>query len=169
MSKATKKELEETKALIAMGKPAKPVDNIGDLPRNRAEFYLTEDGKHLLRGWVRSGATNRDVAKAMGVHINTLLKWLKKYPALKDLMTRTKEVVDYEVEAALYKAAVGQNIKILRTNQDGKTYECYEYIPPNVTAQIFWLKNRMPKYWRDKNITEVHGGLPVVIKDDLKE
>lgn len=24
------------------------------------------------------------------------------------------------------------------------------YIPPDVTAQIFWLKNRKPKQWRDK-------------------
>ena len=25
-----------------------------------------------------------------------------------------------------------------------------EYIPPDTTAQIFWLKNRRPDRWRDK-------------------
>ena len=29
------------------------------------------------------------------------------------------------------------------------------YIPPNITAQIFWLKNRKPEYWRDKPVASV--------------
>lgn len=145
------------------------MEEVENIPRNKAEFYLTEDGKILLQGWIRSGATDREIAKCMNVHLNTLLNWKKKYPEIKECMTRTKEIVDYEIEAALYKSAVGQTVKTLETNQDGETHEVYKYIPPNVTAQIFWLKNRMPRLWRDKNITEMHGGLPVVIKDDLKD
>ena len=41
---------------------------------------------------------------------------------------KSLEVVDYEVENALLKNAL-----------DG-----------NITAQIFWLKNRKPKQWKDK-------------------
>ncbi|PAE20515.1 helix-turn-helix domain-containing protein [Robertmurraya siralis] len=34
-------------------------------------------------------------------------------------------------------------------------------IAPDVTAQIFWLKNRKPDVWRDKKETELSGGLNV--------
>lgn len=140
-----------------------------NIPRNKAEFYLTEDGQILLKGWVRAGATNIEIAKCMGVHVNTLFAWMKKYPEIKDCVTKNKEIVDYEVEAALYKSAVGHSVKTIETMPDGVTREVVKYFPPNTTAQIFWLKNRMPRLWRDKNITEMQGGLPVVIKDDLKE
>jgi hypothetical protein len=32
-----------------------------------------------------------------------------------------------------------------------------EHVPPDVTAAIFWLKNRQPEKWRDKSETEVFG------------
>jgi hypothetical protein len=31
-----------------------------------------------------------------------------------------------------------------------ETKRVYKEFPPDVTAQIFWLKNRKPKEWRDK-------------------
>jgi hypothetical protein len=38
---------------------------------------------------------------------------------------------------------------------------------PDVTAQIFWLKNRQPKEWRDK--VEVHNEHAGTIKIDMGE
>lgn len=32
-------------------------------------------------------------------------------------------------------------------------------LPPDTTAQIFWLKNRKPNEWRDKHETELSGGV----------
>lgn len=34
-------------------------------------------------------------------------------------------------------------------------------VAPDTTAQIFWLKNRKPKEWRDRRETEISGGLDV--------
>lgn len=34
-------------------------------------------------------------------------------------------------------------------------------VAPDVTAQIFWLKNRKPDVWRDKKETELSGGIDV--------
>ena len=53
---------------------------------------------------------------------------LKEHPELSEHLKKGKEVVDYEVENALLKNALSGNI----------------------TAQIFWLKNRKPKQWKDK-------------------
>lgn len=53
--------------------------------------------------------------------------------------------------------------RLKKKDENGKEYETgtiieehveyvdeQVYIPPNVTAQIFWLKNRKPAQWRDK-------------------
>lgn len=34
-------------------------------------------------------------------------------------------------------------------------------VVPDVTAQIFWLKNRKPDVWRDKKETELSGGIDI--------
>ena len=51
--------------------------------------------------------------------------------------------IDFEVENALYKSAIGGN----------------------VTAQIFWLKNRRKQQWRDKVEYEDSGNKNGVIED----
>ena len=40
-------------------------------------------------------------------------------------------------------------------------------VAPDVTAQIFWLKNRKPAEFRDKHDVEFKGELPVVLRDDV--
>ena len=43
------------------------------------------------------------------------------------------------------------------------------YIPPQTTAQIFWLKNRQPKKWRDKQeIDNSHDGTVRIVYGDMK-
>ena len=34
-----------------------------------------------------------------------------------------------------------------------------KYAKPNTTAQIFWLKNRKPEVWREKQNIEHAGGI----------
>ena len=40
-------------------------------------------------------------------------------------------------------------------------------VAPDVTAQIFWLKNRKPAEFRDKHDVEFKGELPVILRDDV--
>lgn len=39
------------------------------------------------------------------------------------------------------------------------------YIPPNTTAQIFWLKNRRPDRWRDKPDEKKNDGIQDLLKN----
>ena len=39
--------------------------------------------------------------------------------------------------------------------------EVENHLPPDTTAQIFWLKNRRPDRWRDKRETELSGQMGV--------
>lgn len=100
--------------------------------------WLTEEGLLRIQGWARDGLTDKDIAKNMGVNIATLYRWKNQHSDICDALKKGKEVVDIEVENALYKSATGF------VGPDGK------YYPPNTTAQIFWLKNRKVKEWRDR-------------------
>lgn len=90
--------------------------------------FVDRKGLVLVRGWARDGLTDVQIAKNIGITTSTLYEWKNKYPDFSEALKESKEVADFEVESALFKKAkMG-----------------------DVTAQIFWLKNRKPKQWRDK-------------------
>ena len=47
--------------------------------------------------------------------------------------------------------------KLIGESEHVEMVDFQEYVPPNVTATIFWLKNRLPDLWRDKTIAELGG------------
>ena len=58
------------------------------------------------------------------------------------------------VTRSLYARAVGYNYEATKifmpANRQKPIYAKYiEHVPPDVTAGIFWLKNRDPEHWRD--------------------
>lgn len=98
------------------------------MAKGKYEKWLEPDNLLLLEAWARDGLTDEQIASNIGIRRETLCEWKKKYPNISNALKRGKEVVDIEVENALHKLAV-----------DG-----------NITAIIFWLKNRKPDKWRDK-------------------
>jgi hypothetical protein len=122
---------------------------------NRWDPWLTEDGLLKIQGWARDGLTDKQIAHNMGVAWSTLKIWKTRFPALTDALRKGKEVVDREVENALYKRALGYWVTETKTTTlpDGavKVEEIRKHVAPDTTAQIFWLKNRKPDQWREKN------------------
>ena len=122
--------------------------------KGRFEQWLTKDGLLTLEGWAREGLFDKQIAKNMGVSEATLNNYKKKYPEVKEALRKGKEVVDFEVENALFKRAIGYTIKITeqKIDKEGCVHDCERdlHIPGDVTAQIFWLKNRKRMQWRDK-------------------
>lgn len=102
------------------------------MAKGKYEKWLKKENLLLLEGWARDGLTDEQIAKNMGVSYSTLKDWKNKYSAILAALKKGKEVVDYEVENALLSSA----------------------LEGNTTAQIFWLKNRRPDKWRDKQKEE---------------
>lgn len=123
--------------------------------------WLTEEGLLKIEGWARDGLTDKQVAHNMNIAESTLHEWKKKYSVLSESLKRGKEVVDRQVENALLKRALGYEFK--ETTQELTEYGMRvtkvitKQQAPDTTAQIFWLKNRKPQEWRDKQETEISG------------
>lgn len=120
--------------------------------------WLTEDGLLRIQGWARDGLIDEQIAHNMGVAYSTFRTWVDKFPALSASLKAGKAPVDIEVENALLKSALGfeyeETITEIEELPGGKQKKqirkVKKYAPPNSTAQIFWLKNRRPDRWRDK-------------------
>ena len=133
------------------------------------EKWLTREGLVRIQGWARDGLIMKQIARNMGIGLSTLKEWRAKFPELEKTLEQGKDSADREVENALYKSAIGYTLRIqkpvkvktvdydpetgkkIREAEKWVAVEEEVHIPPQVTAQIFWLKNRKPDQWREKN------------------
>lgn len=130
------------------------------MAKGKYEQWLEPDGLLLLEAWARDGLTDEQIASKMGIGSTTLYRWQQEHREIRESLKRGKEVVDTMVENALLKRALGYRYDEV-TQERTKNPETGEEIlvttkvvtkevQPDTTAQIFWLKNRKPKNWRDK-------------------
>lgn len=140
----------------------------------------------LIEGWARNGLTIEQIAKNLGISKVTFYKYMNDHIELFERLKKGKEVVDIEVENALLKRALGYEYKevtkerTLKKDNNGVplvnvhgvpihemviTKEVTKQVAPDTTAQIFWLKNRKPQDWRDKQEVQHSGdmGLKIVV------
>jgi hypothetical protein len=89
------------------------------------------------------GATDLEIAEAIGIGISTFYTWQRTYPEFRKALQSGKVEADTKIAARMYR--------------DG--------LMGNTTAQIFWLKNRRRGEWRDVNHRELSGpnGGPIPI------
>lgn len=155
------------------------------MAKGKYEEWLQPEGLLKIEGWARDGLTDEQIAHNMGVAYSTLKNWKNDHVAILAALKRGKEVVDREVENALLKKALGERVTLKKPIKlkevlydNGKRIRETErveyadeevYIPADTTAQIFWLKNRKPSIWRDKQDVNVEGAIPVVIRDDVPD
>jgi len=122
------------------------------------EEWLTKDGLMQIEGWARDGLTNDQIAHNIGISGRSFAEWISRFSSISSALKKGKAPVDIEVENALLKSALGfeyeETITEIEELPGGKQKKqirkVKKYAPPNSTAQIFWLKNRRPDRWRDK-------------------
>jgi hypothetical protein len=124
------------------------------MAKGKYQEWLTEEGLLLLEGWARDGLTDEQIAYNIGINPATLYDWKKKYPEISKTLKRGKEVVDRQVENSLLKSALGFEYEEETVTNKGEVVTVKKYERHNTTAGIFWLKNRKPLEWRDKQQIE---------------
>ena len=130
------------------------------------EDWITQNGLLRLEGWARDGLTDVQIAAKIGVTERTLCEWKSRFESISSALKKGKEPVDIEVENALLKSALGYTIKVKEpikvkvekmkpgigrvVEERVEMVEREVSVPPNVTAQIYWLNNRRPERWRNQ-------------------
>lgn len=136
------------------------------MAKGKYQEWLTPEGLLRIEGWARDGLIDEQIAHNMGINPATLYDWKKKYPEISEALKKGKEVVDRMVENALFERALGgvhevrKTFKVRETYYDENGKKCERevlktgidevYTPGDTLAQIFYLKNRKPEQWREK-------------------
>jgi hypothetical protein len=107
------------------------------------------------------GAIDKDIAQALGVTEQTINNWKVANPEFFESLKIGKSQVDERVKQSLVHRAMGythteDDIRII--NGEIVITQTVKHYPPDTTACIFWLKNRMPDEFRTN---------PDVVNDEL--
>ncbi|OEG62170.1 MAG: hypothetical protein BHK79_02685 [Halanaerobium sp. MDAL1] len=141
----------------------------------RRSKYDPDITPEIAEQYARDGLINEEIASKLGISTTTFYNWQKKYVEFSEALKKGKQVVDAKVEKALLKRALGYDYDEIKVtvNESGqkKVEKTKKQVKPDTTAQIFWLKNRLPDKWRDKheidqNINNITGVEIEFIEDD---
>lgn len=139
-------------------KPDEPELERGRPPKYKPSFAEQAAKLCLL------GATNADLADFFTVSIRTVERWTVEHEDFCRAVKEAKDTADAKVERSLFQRAVGYSFdseKIFNGKDGVVRADTREHVPPDVTAQIFWLKNRQKERWRDKQEVEASGTLTI--------
>lgn len=136
-----------------------------------AKSKYQEDFPLLAEGYARDGLIDKEIAMKLGISEQVFYDYQKRYPEFSESIKRGKAPVDIEVEKALLKSALGfeyeeiqQEARIIAGKEYKVIRKVKRFVPPSNTAQIFWLKNRKPNKWRDKQELDIGSDVTIEVK-----
>lgn len=131
----------------------------------RPSKYKPEHAKAAAK-LCKLGATDAQLADFFEVAVSTIALWKVQHKEFSDAIKVPKAEADERVEQSLYRRAMGyehDEVDIRVVGGELVKTDIRRYYPPDSTAMIFWLKNRKPTEWRDKQDVEHSGDLIVKI------
>jgi hypothetical protein len=99
------------------------------------------------------GATDKDLARFFNVCDKTIDNWKKDQPEFLLSIRESKEKADSIIVKSLYNRAKGLTVTEERISSGGENdviTKVTKQLPPDTKAIEFWLKNRQPDKFRDK-------------------
>lgn len=132
--------------------------------QTKYQKWIKKDGLLKIEGWARNGLSNAQIAKNIGVKPETFCKWKDQFPDLREAVERGQKPLEVELENALIKKALGyveetpEEVEEI-TDKGGVVVRHKKKIkrvyPPDTSALIFLLKNRMSNIYQDRPKTEL--------------
>ena len=133
-----------------------------DKPKNpvgRPTKYKPEYAEQAYK-FCLLGADDLRLADLFEVNVDTIYKWKLAHPDFSLALKEGKDIADAEISKSLFHRAKGYShpdveVKVI----DGQVVmvDLIKHYPPDTGAAMAWLKNRQPKYWRDRPAEEGNG------------
>ncbi len=117
----------------------------------------------IARKLCELGATDDDLAEALGVSERTIRTWMVTHEDFSAACRVGKQAADDLVERRFYNRAVGYTYEaekvFMPAGAPEPVYASYrEHVPPDVNAGRFWLQKRRPDQWGEKQSTDQFAG-----------
>lgn len=145
------------------------------MPRMGRPTDFSDDKVSQAEKLCALGATDEEIADFFNVDVRTIYRWKLKHEDFCQALNVGKEIADARVVRSLYQRATGysqEEVKIfMPAGAEEPVYAPFTAkIAPDTTAAIFWLKNRNPTEWRDRQSHEItgKGGGPILTIDPTK-
>lgn len=116
----------------------------------------------LLERLAMLGMPDKDIAKALGIKPSKFSEYKKNHSSIRMTLRKGRVIASGNVVKSLYKKANGFSVpeeKLFYSAKYNRVVRANtrKYYPPDTIAQIFWLKNNFPDFWRDKKEVENTG------------
>ncbi len=136
--------------------------NIARRRREMEKFNLS-----LLGRLAMLGMRDKDIAEVLEITPKEFSKYKKAHASIRMTLKKGRVIASGNVVRSLYKKANGFSVpeeKIFYSAKHDRVVraQARKYYPPDTVAQIFWLKNHAPDFWRDRKEIENIGGVSAV-------
>lgn len=123
--------------------------------KGKYEEWLQPENLTKITNWAAKGFTDREICKNIGIHHKTFYEWVDRFGAFSAALKSGRELALESIENSFFENAFGkteETIEIIEEEQEfinGRwiakkrhVRKTTKKLPPNVTAQIFYLKNK---------------------------
>lgn len=141
--------------------------------------WLEPAGLARIRELAERGLTNVEISNEMGIALRTLTSWRNKYKEIDKAVRGGKVKPDKKVEDSLYNRSLGYNwtetVTMKVPDENGKLViawvkETTRHVPGDVTAMIYYTKNRMPDRWSNRDRDPMaNKKIQIVLSDEAAE
>lgn len=69
--------------------------------------WYSPENIELVEGWARDGLSDAQIAENIGINVSTIYDWKRQHPEFLNAFKKGKQVVNVELENALFKKAIG--------------------------------------------------------------
>jgi hypothetical protein len=124
----------------------------------RPTRYRTPYHDDLVYQLAIGGSSRAEIFNALKISESTYDLWRHKHKNFSGALERAREYADSAVEKSLFHRACGfkhPDVHISLYEGDVIQTEITKQYPPDTNAAKFWLVNRQPRRWRDKQQHDV--------------
>ena len=130
--------------------------------------WLEPEKLEQIKNWAAKGCTNKEIAQNMGITPACLCEWKNRFNEFVEAIKKGRELSVQAIENKFFQTAFGGVEEIIEVVEEktvidhkGNEHKIVDKktttrkLPPNVTAQIFYLKNHAGYSDKPKEFEEV--------------